>query len=363
MDLNKTMDANISKTMPNPPTPESNMPTLIPMAVLIIIINSFVLFLFATRKKLRTPSNYLLFSLAISDLLSGILGIPLYLAYEQTWFVDYIIGFTTITKLTTASTAYHILVITGEKYLAIINPLRHHSSNPKKVFRWLGVVWVASSFNGLVTLIWIDSKQKDVCNMGHDVFSFATVFLIPYVFIVYFQVVMIRAIAKRSRESVLIRAVTTRKKTSVVIANEKKCICIFATMASLFLFCWMPWFIIMFLLTAKHAVPLWKEKLNIGNIPVEVLTMFVVIRYCTCIINPLLYTFFKRDFMDACKSAFRACDVRRFRKPNYRSANAPSNTSELSGNKGKKKALLCVPELHYGKSSTCDENIEEVTTV
>lgn len=305
-DFNKSHKGNISNSMPEPQF-ESNIPTLVPMAVLIIIVNCFVTFLFATRKRLRTPSNYLLFSLAVSDLLSGILGIPLFLAFEQTRMLGFITGYITISKLTTASTAYHILIITGEKYLAIVRPLRHHSSNPKKVFYWLGVVWLASSFNALITLIWSESKLRDICNMGHDIFSFLTVFLLPYIFIVYCQTVMIKKITKRTREMNLISTKTTRSRSQITITNDKKCLYIFVTMALLFLICWMPWFILMFLLTAKFAVPSWTEKLIIGDIPEEVLKMFVVIRYCTCIINPLLYTFFKRDFMYACKNVFKRC--------------------------------------------------------
>lgn len=355
MDINNTSFGNISR--PFQPAPESNMPILLPMAFLIIVVNSFVLFLFATRKKLRTPSNYLLFSLALSDLVSGIIGIPLFLAYEKTWTIDYITGYTTISKLNTASTAYHILVITGEKYLAIVNPLKHHSSNPNKVFRWLGLVWIASSFNALITLAWTNSRHKDVGNLAHDVFSFVTVFLLPYLFIVYFQVVMIKAIVKRSNNNILIKKKTVRQRGSVAIANEKKCIIIFAIMASLFLICWMPWFILMFLLSAKHAVPTWREKLHISKIPEEVLKMFVVIRYCTCIINPLLYTFFKRDFMDATTTVFKACNVLK-----GTSTHGRPNTSTFPDGASRKTAnttmLLAVKDTNRARSSTMSDCLE-----
>jgi len=43
--------------------------------------------------------------------------------------------------------------------------------------------------------------------------------------------------------------------------------------------------------------------------------VFVLVRYATSIINPVLYTFFRRDFRTALKSLFKKQRSRRFSFP------------------------------------------------
>jgi len=52
---------------------------LVPVALLIILANGLVLVLFSKRTQLRTPANYLLFSLAACDFITGVINIPLFI--------------------------------------------------------------------------------------------------------------------------------------------------------------------------------------------------------------------------------------------------------------------------------------------
>ena len=57
---------------------------LIVLAFLIIAINVLVVYLFVTKGYLRTKTNCFLLSLALSDLLTGLLSIPLFLICSLT---------------------------------------------------------------------------------------------------------------------------------------------------------------------------------------------------------------------------------------------------------------------------------------
>jgi len=59
--------------------PAVDVPAII-LALLIVIVNGLVLFLIAKKKFLRSMTNLLLCSLAVSDLLTGLVAIPLFIA-------------------------------------------------------------------------------------------------------------------------------------------------------------------------------------------------------------------------------------------------------------------------------------------
>lgn len=68
-------------------------------------------------------------------------------------------------------------------------------------------------------------------------------------------------------------------------------------MAFFYALCWFPWFVI----TLFHNLwfPLSKEAYKIL---LEFSHAFLILRYLTSIVNPVLYTFLKRDFLTAFKT-------------------------------------------------------------
>ena len=61
----------------DPNSSHSVIAQLLPIAVLIFVVNGVVFFLFAKEKPLRTATNYLLFSLAMCDFMTGLINVPL----------------------------------------------------------------------------------------------------------------------------------------------------------------------------------------------------------------------------------------------------------------------------------------------
>lgn len=98
------------------------------LAVCIAIFNSLVLFLATRVRSLRTVTNLILGSLAFSDLLSGILGIPFYLACSAVQ--DTVIcGITQmVTKFFSISIVLHLLLVSVDRHVAVIHAI-HYSSD------------------------------------------------------------------------------------------------------------------------------------------------------------------------------------------------------------------------------------------
>ena len=109
---------------------------LVPVALLVTTANGLVLVLLKKNTKLLTASNYVLFSLAVCDFMTGIINIPLFITESLTpviksFEVRYYILVSVLNNLTAISSCYHILIATTEKYLSIIWPVTHRLMTKK----------------------------------------------------------------------------------------------------------------------------------------------------------------------------------------------------------------------------------------
>ena len=281
---------------------------LVPVALLIILANGLVLVLFVKKTQLRTPANYVLFSLAACDFITGIINIPLFIVVAFTLLIKpadlrYMVLLVSVLNNFTAILAcYHILAATTEKYLSIIWPVKHRSITRKTVFKVLQVVWAVSFIVAFTPFTWVnmeDGETREKLTLGHVIFCLVAVFLLPYAFMIYAFVVIFKSISNQGKtEGNIISRSQARQA-----ALERRCLILFASMAIIFLVCWLPWFILLLMYKVVH------DNMEDMEIAAHV---FVLVRYATSIINPLLYTFFRRDFNKALKSLFKWKRPQRF---------------------------------------------------
>lgn len=283
---------------------------LMSIAAGIVIINSVVLYLFIKRKSLRTTSNYPLFSLALCDFLCGFLVIPLFTVNFFTPLVTsprikFHLGFlvTILHNFVAMTTVYHIVVVTGERYVAIKFPLKHRLLQPKCMIKFLAIVWFSSLLISMIPFTWIGKMypvfQPEALNytLAFTIFCMVFVLMLPYMFLVYAFTKMFKAISSSVANGCgQQKTALTRRHDSVTTSTgERKCLLLFVSMALLFLLCWLPWFVIFLL----HHLPLDVSKLRVPS------QVFLLVRYMTSALNPLLYTFLKRDFHRALKFVFK----------------------------------------------------------
>ena len=280
------------------------------VAFLIILANGLVLVSFVKRPQLRTPANYVLFSLAACDFITGVIVIPLFIIVVCTPVIPHPSKLgshmrtlvSVLDNFTAISACYHIVAATAEKYLSIIWPVTHRLISRKKVFKVLQVVWVVSFIVAFIPFAWVnmeDAETQGKLGLGHVIFCLVAVFLLPYAFMIYAFVVIFKSISNRGKVQ---RSIISRSHFSLQAALERRCLILFAFMATIFLVCWLPWFILMSLYKA-HITP--RKGLEIAS------QVFVLVRYVTSITNPVLYTFFRRDFTTALKSLFKKQRSRR----------------------------------------------------
>lgn len=271
---------------------------LLPVAIAITLANGLVFALFYRRKSLRTSSNYLLLGLAVCDFLTGAINIPYFIVFSfevvpQAIQKDYSYWLYILHTLMSVSAAYHILVITAEKYLAIVRPLKHYLVTKKMALKVLAGIWITSASIAVIPLLWKNSQSR-VYFIVHSSVCLLVVFVLPYAFMIYAYIVMFKAITSKRRPSSTHRDTSRLHKKSI---HDQKCILVFAVMAAVFALCWLPYFTIALLLNIEIHL-----KSNNSKPTLKTTKVLAFVRYMTSIINPLLYTFFKRDFWQALRN-------------------------------------------------------------
>lgn len=280
------------------------LPELIPIAILVTLTNGLVFLLFYKRQSLRKAANYLLLSLAICDFLNGSLNIILFLVvyipvvpkYGTTYF-PLICTAQVSHNFVAITAAFHILLITAEKYMALMRPLRYRVIKTRTMLLAITGAWLISGLIAASPIFWFANRFSRnkialLLEFIFNVFCLVVVFIVPYTLILLAYVTMFRKVFKKRKPK---SGRVFRKK-----GNELKCLVIFATMASVFALCWLPWFVLRLFYSIARLE--WM-KLN-WNLVKNTAKITAITRYLASAINPLLYTFFKQDFWKEIKRTF-----------------------------------------------------------
>lgn len=270
---------------------------LVILSILIVFVNVFVILLFTFKQSLRSPSNYLLISLAVSDLLYGLIGIPLVLVCSTTPdCVSCIISYA-FTRLTSISTVLHILAISYERYVKIVFPLEMPQVGRTSFeLKIIASLWSVNLVFSLMPWCWTTFSQE-ACFKDEDESEMLKnkVFYIVHVIVFGLIPVLILLYTDISIFCVVRRQLDKIDKTSVGqrdsrkrIKKESKVVAIFGAMMVYFIICWSFYYAIQIVqaVGGEVMIPDW-------------LFFTVILRYTTPLANPLLYTLLKHDFKRA----------------------------------------------------------------
>ncbi|XP_037646833.1 5-hydroxytryptamine receptor 1F [Sebastes umbrosus] len=164
--------------------PPSKIPltlTLSVLAVLTTFFNCLVITAIAVTQKLHHPANYLICSLAVTDLLVAVLVMPFSIMYiqKETWLIGQPVCTIWLSVDITCCTCsiLHLAAIAIDRYRAIVDAVEY---SRKRTGARAGVmvvmVWLLSILISLPPLIWRhyngDTEQEDQCIMMHHHMAF-----------------------------------------------------------------------------------------------------------------------------------------------------------------------------------------------
>ncbi|KAG6937205.1 5-hydroxytryptamine receptor 2C [Chelydra serpentina] len=330
------------------PMRAKNWPALLILVIILLTIGGNILVIMAVslEKKLQNATNYFLMSLAVADMLVGILVMPVSLItilYDYAWPLPKQLCpiWISLDVLFSTASIMHLCAISLDRYVAIRNPIEHSRFNSRtKAIMKIAAVWTISI--GISTPIPVIGLQNDSrvfvnesCVLNDENFvligSFVA-FFIPLIIMVISYCLTVQVLQKqatvfmygevpkqrRSSMNCLKKenytenismlqnheaashlnspankeAVLFRKGTMQSINNERRASKVLGIVFFLFLIMWCPFFI-----TNIMSV-LCKEACD-GSLLGELLEVFVWVGYICSGINPLVYTLFNKTYRRA----------------------------------------------------------------
>ncbi|XP_036401661.1 5-hydroxytryptamine receptor 1F-like [Megalops cyprinoides] len=153
--------------------------TLSLLAVITTGINSLVITAIMVTRKLHHPANYLICSLAVTDLLVAILVMPFSIVYivKETWIMGQVVCNIWLGVDITCCTCsiLHLAAIALDRYQAITDAVEYSRKRTSgRAAVMIAAVWVISVFISLPPLVWRQQggDGDDECMIKHDHIAF-----------------------------------------------------------------------------------------------------------------------------------------------------------------------------------------------
>lgn len=318
--------------------------------------NAFVIAIISQSKKLQTPANFLIASLAVTDLLVSILVMPICVLYTviHTWTLGQVVCDIWLSSDITCCTAsiLHLCVIALDRYWAITDAVEYSKKRtPGRAAGMVATAWVIAISISLPPLFWRQVKAEELtsCSVNTDhifytIYSTFGAFYIPTLLLIALYgriyVEARKRILKQSPKKVGKRLTSAHlvtnspvsvastasgkhdtlssdtgssasenqvkvtvsdallEKKRISAARERKATKTLGIILGAYIVCWLPFFI--YTLVVATCESCFNQDL---------FDFFTWLGYLNSLINPIIYTMSNEDFKKAFHKLvrFRCC--------------------------------------------------------
>lgn len=272
------------------------------LCVFIVVPNTCVCLLVYMHRSLRSYTNAIVVSLAVSDILTGAVLLPMYVTVPE--FADalrYIVCIIMLAGVT------NVCTVTLDRYLAIKRPFDYLAIMHKQFRKIMVLSWALPIAIAFIPMSF--STQSELANTIYLFTLQGFCVVVPYilVFVAYCQIFQqARHIVNRiKRESTVLSwqkdDKSTKKKRDA--ATEAKVAKVFSVIAVSFILSWLP---VIYLTSVLAAVGQKDSKLDELSPPwLQELSLITVA--LGSLVNPGIYSFLKPDFKRVLKTLLRKC--------------------------------------------------------
>lgn len=273
----------------------------IAIAIPIIAVNCWVISLVCLKRSLRTVTNYILTSLALSDLCTGMISIPLFLCCNIIQETEICTAAMLFMRFTSTSTVLHILAMTTDRYICIVYALRYMTwVTKRRVLYVIAAIWAISLFVMLVQLEWYDmnegvneefSPENKIKIIIVDSICFFAFVGLPVMVMAYTYGRILYEVHRQSR-NIQRHNTPGWQETKRSTRQEWKVASVFMVMLLVFIVCWGPFYLLR-LERVLSSDFFWVSFSVFAQI------LMLWLRFVSSLINPCLYILGKPDFRKA----------------------------------------------------------------
>ncbi|XP_017296022.1 trace amine-associated receptor 13c-like [Kryptolebias marmoratus] len=222
-----------------------------------VALNLLVIISISHFRQLHTPTNLFLLSLAVSDLLVGLLLMPVEIIYiEVCWFLGDILCtlYYILDYIITSASVANMVLISLDRYLAICDPLHYATKvNKSRAQVCVSLCWICSVLYRLFLLHdHLKNPGRSNTCFGECVVIISNIagvidmiftFIIPItvIIVLYFRVFLV-ALSQARMLRTQITAATAKPGSVTVKRNEMKAARTLGIVVVVFLFCFCPYF-------------------------------------------------------------------------------------------------------------------------
>lgn len=256
------------------------------LGLLIVIGNILVIAAFKSNLRLRSINNTFLVGLAISDLLVGLISIPLWI-YISTCEpykiciqeVKVLMLYSTLDIFSGCASVLQLTAISIERYLAITRPISHRSYSVWTYYAMIAAAWIFAFIIAGLFPVQYGKWQKP-----YSIILVTTCFAFPALVILTVYGIIFQTARDTARARVHPAEVVRRPAQ-----NETKIAVTIALITGLFVIAWLPFFIVNMLGEfCISCLPPYPYILR--------LVRFVKwMHYSNSMVNPLVYAYRNRE--------------------------------------------------------------------
>uniref|UniRef100_A0A8C5GJ77 G-protein coupled receptors family 1 profile domain-containing protein n=1 Tax=Gouania willdenowi TaxID=441366 RepID=A0A8C5GJ77_GOUWI len=274
------------------------------MMIIVVSYNDISVFLSISSRKLHTPTNFLLLSLAVSDFSIGFVWVFMIFLINGCWFLGagWCVFYATLSFVSTSASIGTVVLISVDRYVAVCDPMHYQTKVTKNRAKICIVLcWAGSTlFHCLMLNYNIENPgQFDSCagecainvhpvgRIMNVVFNFfIPISIIVVLYVRVFMVAVSQAQAMRSHVTVV-----TLQSSLKVNRSELKAARALGVVVVVFLMCLTPFYLV--LLTTRFGVKSLSSYIFV-----------ICLFYFNSLLNPVIYVFLYPWFRKCVKCVF-----------------------------------------------------------
>uniref|UniRef100_A0A8C5SIP8 G-protein coupled receptors family 1 profile domain-containing protein n=1 Tax=Laticauda laticaudata TaxID=8630 RepID=A0A8C5SIP8_LATLA len=277
-----------------------------------VLGNACVIAAIALERSLQTVANYLIGSLAVTDLMVSVLVLPMAALYQVLgkWTLGQAMCdlFIALDVLCCTSSILHLCAIALDRYWAITDPIDYvNKRTPRRAAALISLTWLIGFLISIPPMLgWRtpeDRSDPNACTIskdpGYTIYSTFGAFYIPLLLMLVLYGRIFKAARFRIRKTVRKADKKQPPLSPMALARERKTVKTLGIIMGTFILCWLPFFIVALVLPFCEvgcSMPAW-----LGAV-------INWLGYSNSLLNPVIYAYFNKDFQSAFQKIVR-CKV------------------------------------------------------